>query len=209
MLLPEAAVEVCLFAELAAGGIPEMLISLQNLKLHKNLVEFQEEFAAGTFELGPDIRQPNPVRSGGRAMLVEEHHGHGDTLLDIRVVGSLRTELEILCARCVEPVHYSLHRDYDLLYRPAGSDIGEGKEVEMQDSDAAISYYEGDGVELAEILREQILLDVPLKTVCSEECKGLCPHCGRNLNTGECECAQAATDPRWDALRGLKDKLQK
>jgi uncharacterized protein len=100
-------------------------------------------------------------------------------------------------------------REFDLLYRPAGSDIGEDKEVELQDRDAAISYYEGEGLELAEIVREQLLLAIPIKTVCREECKGLCPHCGKNLNSGECECAQGASDPRWEALKSLKDKLQK
>jgi uncharacterized protein len=186
-----------------------MLISLHNLKLHKNLLEFEEEYPAGTFDLGPDVRQFGKLSSAGRAMLVEEHDGHRGKLDDIRVVGSLQTDLEILCARCLEPVPYPVKREFDLLYRPAGSDIGEGKEVEMQDRDAAISYYEGQGVELGDLLREQILLEVPLKTLCSEDCKGLCPHCGRNLNTGSCECAQAAVDPRWEALKGLKDKLQK
>ncbi len=186
-----------------------MLISLPNLRLHKNLLEFEERFPAGAFELGTDVRQTGELRSQGRAMLVEEHDGHRGKLDDIRVVGSLHTNLEILCARCLDPVPYAVERQFDLLYRPAGSDIGENKEVEMQDKDAAISYYEDDGVELAEVLREQILLDVPLKTVCREECKGMCAHCGRNLNTGQCECAQAASDPRWEALKSLKDKLQK
>jgi uncharacterized protein len=186
-----------------------MLISLQNLKLHKNLLEFTEEFPADTFELGPDVRQASKLVSDGRAMLVEEHDGHRGKLDDIRVVGSLKTDLEILCARCLEPVHYPIQREFDLLYRPAGSDIGEDKEVELDDKDAAISYYERDGVQLDDLLREQVLLEVPLKTLCKEDCKGLCAHCGTNLNTGHCECAQAATDPRWEALKGLKDKLQK
>jgi uncharacterized protein len=185
-----------------------MLISLHNLKLHQDLLEFKEEYPAGTFDLGPDVRQSGSLGSSGRAMLVPEHDGHRGTLDDIRVVGTLQTDLEILCARCLEPVPYPVKRQFDLLYRPAGSDIGEDREVELEDKDAAISYYEGEGVELAELLREQILLEVPLKTVCKEECKGLCPQCGRNLNTGECECAQAASDPRWDALRELKDKLK-
>ena len=81
--------------------------------------------------------------------------------------------------------------------------------MELQDKDAAISYYEDDSLELEDVLREQMLLEVPIKTVCTEECKGLCPHCGRNLNTGECECAAKVSDPRWEALKGLKDKLQK
>jgi uncharacterized protein len=142
-------------------------------------------------------------------MLVEDHDGHRGKLEDIRVAGELATDLEILCARCLEPVHYPIQRQFDLLYRPAGADAGGDKEVELQDKDAAISYYHGDGVELEDLLREQILLEVPLKTLCREDCKGLCPHCGHNRNTGECECAKNVVHPRWDALKGLKDKLQK
>lgn len=186
-----------------------MLITVHNLKLHKNLLDYKEEYEPGTFELGPDVRQVGPVHSDGRAMLVEEPTGHHETLDDIRVVGQLSTDLEILCARCLDPVPYPVKRQFDLLYRPAGSDIGEDREVELQDKDAAISYYEGDGVELQELLREQVLLEVPLKTVCREDCKGLCPHCGLNRNTSECQCSASLTDPRWDALKGLKDKLQK
>jgi len=186
-----------------------MLISLKELRLHRDVIDFDEEFQPESFDLGPDVRQQEKVATSGRANLVQEHTGTVGTLDDIRVAGKLSTGLEILCARCLDPVQVPVNRDFDLLYRPAGSDIGEDKEVELQDRDAAISYYEGEGLELAEIVREQLLLAVPIKTVCREECKGLCPHCGKNLNTGECECAQSATDPRWEALKGLKDKLQK
>ena len=186
-----------------------MLISLQDLRKRKNILDYSQEFPPEGFDLGQDVRPTSPVLAAGRATLVEEHTGDRGTLDDIRIAGDLKTDLEILCARCLEPVHYPIQRQYDLLYRPQGSDFGGNKEVEMQDKDAAISYYEGDGLELEDVLREQMLLAVPLKTVCKDECKGLCPQCGRNLNTGECECAQSASDPRWEALKGLKDKLQK
>jgi DUF177 domain-containing protein len=186
-----------------------MLISLKELQLRKNVIDFEEEFQPESFDLGPDVRQTSRVRTSGRATLVEEHTGTVGTLDDIRVAGKLATGLEILCARCLDPVEFPVEREFDLLYRPAGSDIGEETEVELQDRDAAISYYEGDGLMLEDIVREQLLLAVPIKTVCKDECKGLCAHCGTNLNTSECECAKSATDPRWEALKGLKDKLQK
>jgi uncharacterized protein len=99
-------------------------------------------------------------------------------------------------------------RNFELLFRPQAVNSGPD-EAEMQDKDAEIAFYEGDGVELEDILREQVLLAVPIKTVCREECKGLCPQCGKNLNTGECQCEPVAGDPRWDALKGLRDKLSK
>jgi uncharacterized protein len=71
-----------------------------------------------------------------------------------------------------------------------------------------VSYYTGEGVLLEDVLREQVLLAVPLKTVCREDCRGLCPHCGRNLNVEQCNCAEPLEDPRWSALKEIKDKLQ-
>ena len=171
-------------------------------------MEFDEEFQAGTIELGSEATQIGPLKSSGRATLIPEHDGRGGVLSDIRVVGKLAAKLEIPCARCLDAVTYNVNRTFELLFRP--QTVNEGpNEREMQDKDSEIAFYEGNGVELEDILREQILLAVPIKTVCREECKGLCPHCGKNLNSGECQCEQEAGDPRWDALKDLRGKLSK
>jgi uncharacterized protein len=62
-------------------------------------------------------------------------------------------------------------------------------------------------MELADSLREQVLLAAPVKVVCRENCKGICAQCGKNLNEGACDCAPAVADPRWHALRDLKKGL--
>ncbi|MGH9617972.1 MAG: DUF177 domain-containing protein, partial [Acidobacteriaceae bacterium] len=67
-----------------------------------------------------------------------------------------------------------------------------------------IGYYEGDGLLLEDVLREQILLALPAKSLCREDCKGLCPECGRNRNTAPCDCAAASTDPRWNRLKAFE-----
>ena len=79
-----------------------MLIEIKDLEIHP--VEFREEFSPGVIDLGPDIRQRTPLRSEGRADLVEEHHGKHEVVQDIRVRGKLDTSLEVACARCLEPV---------------------------------------------------------------------------------------------------------
>ncbi|MGZ4786962.1 MAG: YceD family protein [Terriglobales bacterium] len=185
-----------------------MLISLQYLKLHHNVMEFDEEFQPGTIDLGSEATQVAPLKAAGRATLIPEHDGKHQVLQDIRVVGELSTKLEIPCARCLEAVPYVVNRSFQLLFRPQTVNVGP-EEAEMQDKDAEVAFYEGDGVELEDILREQVLLAVPIKTVCREACKGLCPHCGKNLNTGECHCEPVAGDPRWDALKDLRGKLSK
>ena len=66
------------------------------------------------------------------------------------------------------------------------------------------STYDGDRIDLDEIVREQILLALPTRQLCAEDCKGLCPSCGANLNEKACGCEQQQTDPRWSALEALK-----
>ena len=78
----------------------------------------------------------------------------------------------------------------------------------MTAAEAEIGYYQGEGLLLEDLLREQVLLAVPLKVICREDCKGLCPHCGKNLNEeGACSCADELEDPRWAALKEIRSKL--
>src|ERR1035438_6864311 len=96
------------------------------------------------------------------------------------------TSLESICARCLEPLIQDVKREFDLLYRPLGADAGRD-EISVTDAEAEISYYEGEGILLDDVVREQILLTVPLKLTCCEDCKGLCPHCGKN-QIGRASC---------------------
>ncbi len=182
-----------------------MLIEIQELELHP--IDFREEFSPGAIDFGPDLRQRTLLRSQGRADLVEEHHGKHKVIQDIRLKGKLDTSIEIACARCLAPVRHEVERNFDLLYRPQGSDAGH-EELSVTDAEAEIGYYQGRGLVLEDTLREQVLLAIPLKTVCSEQCKGLCPQCGKNLNEGPCSCAPPTGDPRWSALKEIRDKLQ-
>ena len=182
-----------------------MFIEVAELELHP--IDFQEEFPPDAIDLGADVRQRTPLKTSGRAQLVEEHRGKHKVLQDIRLQGELSTSLELPCARCLDPVLSDVSRSFDLLYRPLGSDAG-SEEQAVTGPEAEIGYYEGDHLLLEDVLREQVLLAVPLKTVCTEACKGLCPHCGKNLNEGPCSCEPVAADPRWDALKEIRDKLQ-
>jgi uncharacterized protein len=182
-----------------------MFLSIDVLEDHS--IDFREEFPPEVIDLGTDVRQRTPLRAQGRAELIAEHHGHKKLIEDIHLAGEFATSLELLCARCLEPVVRDVARSFDLLYRPQGADAGH-EELSVTDAEADIGYYTGEGVLLEDVLREQVLLAVPLKAVCREECKGLCPHCGRNLNQGACACPQTSGDERWPALKDLKDKLK-
>lgn len=188
----------------AAGQVRAMFISLEDLQAHP--VDFREEFKPEVIDLGPDLRQMTPLHSHGRATLVEEHQGSKKVIEDIRVQGNFATRIDINCARCLDPVTRDLNKDFDLLYRPLGVDAGRD-EISVTQAEADIGYYAGEGVLLEDILREQILLAVPIRTVCRDDCKGLCPQCGQNLNQGACQCSPPVGDTRWQALKELKQKL--
>jgi len=182
-----------------------MFIEIHELEQHP--VDFDEAFAPGAIDIGAELRQESPLHSSGRAQLVEEHHGKHKLIKDIRLNGKLSTSVEVACARCLEPVVQRVRRDFDLLYRPLGADAGR-EETSVSGTEAEISYYQGEGLLLEDVLREQVLLAVPLKAICSEDCKGLCPQCGANLNVTQCSCAEPLEDPRWSALKDLRDKLE-
>jgi len=183
-----------------------MFLDIKELELHP--LEFKEEFQSGVIDLGNEVRQATPLKAAGRAELVEEHHGKHKIIKDIRLRGRLSAGLELQCARCLEPVPQQVARDFELLYRPLGADAGRD-ELSVTDAEAEIGYYQGEGILLEDVLREQVLLALPLKITCREECKGLCPHCGKNLNQEQCSCAVAADDPRWAALKEIRGRLER
>jgi uncharacterized protein len=181
-----------------------MLITVRELELHE--ITFCQEFSPQAIDFGSDIQQHTPLRTQGRAELVQEHRGHGRALEDIRVVGDFSTQLELRCARCLVQVLRNVAGDFDLIYRPQGADAGV-EERSIGGSEADVGYYQGEGLLLEEVLREQVLLAVPLKAICTDICRGLCPLCGKNLNFETCAC-QRVQDHRWNALHEIRDKLK-
>jgi uncharacterized protein len=96
-----------------------------------------------------------------------------------------------------------LAASFDLFYRPAAV-VADVEEVAIDEGEAEIAFYEGGGMLLEDILREQVLLALPMQRVCDDACKGICPVCGRNRNEGPCGCTAVPVDDRWSALRNLK-----
>ncbi|MBZ5645784.1 MAG: DUF177 domain-containing protein [Acidobacteriia bacterium] len=181
-----------------------MFISIHELELHQ--IDFAEEFRPQAIDFGPDLHQRTGLTTSGHAVLIEEHRGGKETVKDIRLVGDYRTRVELPCARCLDPVLRDVASSFDLLYRPLGVDATTHERA-VHEADTEIGYYVGEGLQLQDVLREQVLLAVPIKAVCREDCKGICPHCGRNLNLESCQCGASQPDPRWNALKDLKDKL--
>ena len=182
-----------------------MFLDIKELELSP--LEFAEEFQPGVIDLGEEARQRGPLKASGRAEVVDEHHGKHQVIKDIRLRGQLSAELELQCARCLEPVPQRIRREFELLYRPLGADAGRD-ELSVTDAEAEIGYYQGEGLLLEDVLREQVLLALPLKITCRDDCKGLCPQCGQNLNQELCSCSTDGEDPRWAALKEVRGRLE-
>ena len=121
---------------------------------------------------------------------------------NFRLVGTVRTELELPCSRCLEPFRMPVDTSFDLRFLPA-TEMAAEDEREVQDDDLDTSYYRDDQIDLNELLREQFYLALPMKPLCRDDCNGLCPQCGTNWNTGTCTCTPEWEDPRLAALKGL------
>lgn len=126
-----------------------------------------------------------------------------------RLVGSVKTELELACSRCLEPFVLPVDREFDLRFLPHGAaepESDEDDETEVEEDDVAVTFFRDEQIDLNELLREQFYLALPMKPLCSEACKGICPQCGTNRNTAPCDCSPQREDPR---LAGLKTLLKR
>jgi uncharacterized protein len=121
------------------------------------------------------------------------------------LTGRVQTALELPCSRCLEPFTCPVEAVFDLRYQPQTANVG-ADEREIAEDDLSTAFYENEQIDLGQMMREQFLLSLPMKPLCSEACKGLCPVCGTNLNRSACDCKRSWDDRRFDALRELRTK---
>ena len=184
-----------------AGGATEadMFLDVKELAVRK--VRIRKSYVPGSIDYGSsEVRQAQPLEVTATAELLDGQ---------IHVAGDLETKMEMVCARCLEPVIEEVHKDFDLFYQPLRKSTRH-EEERLKDDETEIGFYEGEGLFLADVLKEQVLLSLPMKVICQSDCRGLCPTCGANLNHEECRCERHSTDPRLAPLARLKqDWLKK
>jgi len=117
--------------------------------------------------------------------------------------GAIETDVSLDCTRCLEPITKHLEIPFHAVFVDA-SEEDTNAEAEIEEDELDESLVEDGEIDMAEVIREQILLAVPDQIFCREDCKGLCPQCGANLNLIDCKCADDDIDPRWAALKSLK-----
>jgi uncharacterized protein len=176
-------------------------------ELEREPIDYDLELAPGEIDFGQEAEQVGQLAAEGQAEVLHEHRGPKDIVADIRLKGQFSGKFQVPCARCVEPVEIPLAAEYDLIFRPAGAD-SDAPERSITAPETEIGYYLKDSLLLEDVLREQVLLSLPVRTLCKPDCKGLCPRCGENRNSQACTCEVGPSDPRWEALAGLRDRIK-
>ncbi len=122
---------------------------------------------------------------------------------EITIEGRLSTRVDVVCARCLKAHDEILDEAFEVVYFPQPALLGQDDDVELTPSELDCYYYEGETISLLEVVRDQVLLMIPVKPLCRPDCAGLCPTCGKNLNLGPCECAPQTGDARFAVLEQL------
>ena len=171
-----------------------LLLNLNQIRTAQD--RFEQVYRRDQFEADEDFRVVAPVALAFDIFKDKQA---------FRLAGRLKTTLELKCSRCLEPFTVPVDQEFDLRYQPHTANAGEG-EREIEEDDLTTAFYEKDQIDLGHLMHEQFVLALPMKPLCENACKGLCPICGINLNRGTCDCKPVWEDPRLAALRELRTK---
>lgn len=134
----------------------------------------------------------------------------GDFAGQYVVSGTVKFQADLLCSRCLDPLPFADTSSFTVRYvpRPAAQPLAE-EEHEVTAEELDVEYYAERKLPLTELALEQIQLAIPMKSLCEESCRGLCPECGKNRNRETCSCGENLVDDRWEALKGIRADLKK
>lgn len=155
------------------------------------------EIDPATIELG------EPGRSIEEPLLFE---GRATRSIDeVYIQGKLKGMLSSECSRCLEIFTTPLDVAVDAVFMPQR---GKGENEDgIFEPESNISYYDGESIDLLQEIKDTILVNLPIKSICRPDCRGLCPQCGADLNKGSCQCEQRRGPSPFDKLKELKSKL--
>jgi uncharacterized protein len=172
-----------------------MLINIQQLQEQEHV---SVDVSAQQCDLPSDSgKVVAPIHFEGELRKVEQ---------EISIAGQITTTIELICARCLKTYQEALNDTFEVIYLPRTIIAQQNDEIELEERDLDLSFYEGDHISLTELIRDQLLLVLPVKPLCRPDCAGLCPSCGKDLNEGPCNCTHESIDPRLAALQQLLPK---
>jgi uncharacterized protein len=176
-----------------------MILDLNELRAKTEPVRITSDFNEQQLQIGETIAKlDKPAHAELRVRMSGEH---------VFIDGVLSASLRVTCCRCANLFPQQVEKSFRLEYWPDPEVLREGEEFELSYDDLNIGFYREDQVDLSAVVSEQILLDIPMKPVCRESCKGLCDQCGADLNQGDCDCSKERLDPRLAGLAEIKDRI--
>ncbi len=175
-------------------------IYIEATALERRPLRFEALIAPVLLDLSDRWKPAEKARVNGVAELLDK-----EGLRSIRVRGRIVAAVDHSCDRCLRELRQEFDSEFDLYFYPMTM-IEDGGEMAITMEETEVGFYEGEGVGLADVVREQLLLWLPERSLCSPDCKGLCSICGANRNETSCNCLESYTDPRWDALKELRYK---
>jgi len=161
---------------------------------------WEESLALGPAELGAaQVLDLSPVQVRGEVTFAAP---------DFVLKTEIRFELTVACDRCAKPVKQAIESGGSLVVSTRPGRVRQSGEVALREEDLGWLEIDGEALDTGPLVREQALLEIPTRPLCREDCAGLCPRCGADLNEGACDCAEEGADPRWGAaLEALKKRL--
>jgi uncharacterized protein len=164
-------------------------------------VSLEGELEPGVLDFAAEnIRQIGPLTWNATAERAGE---------EIRIAGNLSGVMETSCSRCLEPARCDIQKSFDLFFRERDQDLfDEDQDVALTEEDTRTAFFTGTQLAIGDVLREQVLLALPMKALCRVDCQGLCPICGTNRNQNTCSCSGKVFSPHMEELLEIKRKLE-
>jgi uncharacterized protein len=168
--------------------IPPEGLNLSWTEERSSLLAYLENLSQIDFDFETPLQSQARVWKAGQSVLIK---------------GKVQTNLQLKCVRCLKEFSYPISSTFELTLHPL-RETSSTEEKELGEEDMALGFYEGGDIHLSEIACEQIFLEIPYKPLCHEECKGLCPICGKDLNLTSCNCTKEEFVSSFSALQKLK-----
>lgn len=173
---------------LKLDDIPDEGLELKWKEEGKELSGYLEGLSEIDFDFESPLQSEAKIRRAGQSVMIQ---------------GEVHASMRLRCARCLKEFPYPLTSSFDLTLHPLkGRDFKE--EVELSTDELESNYFEGGEIHLSEIACEQIFLEIPIQPLCQDACKGLCSHCGKDLNLSACDCIEKDIETGFSALKKLK-----
>lgn len=154
---------------------------------------------------GLDIIFKETIMSDDTSFLAQAQMKINKTYREVLISGDIKADVELQCSRCLKDFKLTMTIPFDVVYNPV-DELKNEERYELKQDELDMGFYSGDELDISELIKEQIILNIPMKPLCNELCKGICLKCGADLNYDKCSCGEKEIDPRLEILQKFLNK---